>query len=64
MVCRLSFLTRRAGCRVYAHVLLILDDNDFYHTQSVFLLPQQRAFATSFNALVFRTYCPAPGGKL
>lgn len=43
---------------------MIIDDNDFYQKQSVFSLTQQRAVATSLNALVFRTYCPSTAGTV
>ncbi|KAL3160392.1 hypothetical protein ABBQ32_010717 [Trebouxia sp. C0010 RCD-2024] len=49
-------------CRLYAHTLLVLDDNDFYERQDMFTLAQQRGVATALNALVFRTYCPASSG--
>eukprot|EP00884_Botryococcus_braunii_P011773 jgi/Botrbrau1/20597/Bobra.113_1s0023.1 len=45
--------------RVYAHLLLVLDDEDFYQRQDMFTLAQQRAIATAFNTLVFRTHRPA-----
>lgn len=50
-------------CRLYAHTLLVLDDNDFYERQDMFTLAQQRGIATALNALVFRTYCPASSGE-
>ena len=50
-------------CRLYAHTLLVLDDNDFYERHHMFTLAQQRGIATALNALVFRTYCPASSGK-
>lgn len=50
-------------CRLYAHTLLVLDDNDFYDGQDMFSLAQQRGIATALNALVFRTYCPASSGE-
>lgn len=50
-------------CRLYAHTLLVLDDNDFYERQDMFTLAQQRGIATALNALVFRTYCPATSGE-
>lgn len=50
-------------CRLYAHTLLVLDDDDFYECQDMFTLAQQRGIATALNALVFRTYCPLSLGK-
>jgi hypothetical protein len=44
--------------RVYAHLLLVLDDEDFYERQDIFTLGQQRAVATALNTLVFRRHCP------
>ena len=51
-------------CRLYAHTLLVLDDDDFYERQDMFTLAQQRGIATALNALVFRTYCPASSGEI
>lgn len=48
---------------MYAHVLLVLDDTDFYERQDTFTLSQQRGIATALNALVFRTYCPTVSGQ-
>ena len=50
-------------CRLYAHTLLVLDDDDFYERQDMFTLAQQRGIATALNALVFRTYCPVSSGE-
>ena len=50
-------------CRLYAHTLLVLDDDDFYERQDTFTLAQQRGIVTALNALVFRTYCPASSGE-
>ena len=58
-----GMLTDFIVCRVYAHTLLVLDDNDFYERQDTFSLAQQRGIATALNALVFRTYCPLSSGK-
>eukprot|EP00899_Mesostigma_viride_P024279 jgi/Mesvir1/5035/Mv02240-RA.1 len=42
----------------YAHLLLILDEEEFYTKQTPFTLPQQVALATSLNALVYHTFVP------
>ena len=47
---------------MYAHALLVWDDQDFHKRQAVFSLGQQRAIATALNSLVFRTHCRAAGG--
>ena len=44
--------------RVYAHHLLVVDDEDFHSLQQVFNLQQQRAIATALNTLVFKTLAP------
>ena len=51
-------------CRTYCHLLMVLDDEDFYNLQSTFTVSQQRGIATAFNTLVFRTHCPATSGQL
>lgn len=56
------YTIQETACRVYAHALLVIDDNDFYQKQSMFTLAQQRAIATSLNALVFRTHYPVTPG--
>ena len=47
--------------RVYAHLLLVIDDAEFHDGSGVLNLGQQRAIATAVNTLVFRTHCPAAG---
>ena len=51
-------------CRIYCHMLMVLDDEDFYNLQSTFTVSQQRGISTALNTLVFRTHCPATSGKL
>ena len=48
-----------ATCRVYAHLLLVMDDSEFHGADGILNPGQQRAVATAFNTLVFRTHCPA-----
>ncbi len=45
--------------RVYAHLLLVLDDTDFHNSAQPFSTGQARAIATSLNSLVFHTCFPA-----
>eukprot|EP00891_Asterochloris_glomerata_P009406 jgi/Astpho2/9406/e_gw1.00145.21.1_t len=49
-------------CRAYCHLLMVLDDEDFYALQSTFTVSNQRGIATALNTLVFRTHCPATPG--
>ena len=41
--------------QVYAHLLLVLDDEDFYERQTPFTLPQQRAIAAVLNTLLYHS---------
>lgn len=50
-------------CRVYSHLLLVMDDAEFHGAGGILDLGQQRAIATAFNTLVFRTHCPAQIAK-
>ena len=45
--------------RVYSHLLLVVDDAEFHSADGILDPGQQRAIATTFNTLVFRTHCPA-----
>ena len=47
--------------RVYSHLLLVMDDAEFHGANGILTLGQQRAIATAFNTLVFRTHCPNQG---
>ncbi|GIL45377.1 hypothetical protein Vafri_2627 [Volvox africanus] len=47
-------------CRVYAQLLLVLDDGEFYELQQPLELAAARAVGTSLNSLVFHTYLPKP----
>ncbi|KAG2440299.1 hypothetical protein HXX76_004410 [Chlamydomonas incerta] len=47
-------------CRVYAQLLLVLDDGEFYDLQQPLELAASRAVGTSLNSLVFHTYLPKP----
>ncbi|GLI64228.1 hypothetical protein VaNZ11_007426 [Volvox africanus] len=47
-------------CRVYAQLLLVLDDGEFYELQQPLDLAAARAVGTSLNSLVFHTYLPKP----
>ena len=47
------------SCRVYSHLLLVMDDAEFHGADGILNPGQQRAVATTFNTLVFRTHCPA-----
>ncbi|MCO5588844.1 hypothetical protein L7F22_042804 [Adiantum nelumboides] len=40
-------------CAAYGHLLMILDDNEFYERQVPFTLKQQRVIAASLNTLVY-----------
>ena len=51
-------------CRAYCHLLMVLDDEDFYALQSMFTVSNQRGIATALNTLVFRTHCPATPGEV
>lgn len=45
---------------MYSHLLLVMDDQEFYGGSGAILsLGQQRAVATVVNTLVFCTHCPA-----
>ena len=44
--------------RVYAQLLLVLDDGEFYDLQQPLELAASRAVGTSLNSLVFHTYLP------
>ncbi|CAN0879983.1 E3 ubiquitin-protein ligase UPL7 [Linum grandiflorum] len=43
-------------CATYSHMLLVLDDLDFYEKQVPFLLEQQRAIASALNTLVYNSF--------
>eukprot|EP00198_Chlamydomonas_reinhardtii_P008168 XP_001697505.1 ubiquitin-protein ligase [Chlamydomonas reinhardtii] len=45
---------------VYAQLLLVLDDGEFYDLQQPLELAASRAVGTSLNSLVFHTYLPKP----
>ncbi|GMH32392.1 hypothetical protein BSKO_00226 [Bryopsis sp. KO-2023] len=45
-------------CQAYAHLLLVLDDEDFHDKQQLLTLGQNRAIAATLNNLVFFTHCP------
>ena len=45
--------------RVISHLLLVVDDAEFHSADGILNPGQQRAVATTFNTLVFRTHCPA-----
>lgn len=42
-------------CATYAHLLLVLDDIEFYEKQMPFLLEQQRRIASMLNTLVYNS---------
>lgn len=42
-------------CATYAHLLLVLDDIEFYEKQVPFLLEQQRRIASMLNTLVYNS---------
>lgn len=44
---------------MYSHLLLVVDDAEFHSADGILNPGQQRAIATTFNTLVFRTHCPA-----
>jgi len=44
---------------VYAHLLLVLDDDDFYTRQTPFTLSQQRAIAATLNSLLYHSLTTA-----
>jgi hypothetical protein len=44
---------------VYAHLLLVLDDDDFYTHQTPFTLSQQRAIAATLNSLLYHSLTTA-----
>jgi hypothetical protein len=55
-------------CRLYHHLLLVLDDYEFHELQQPLTLTQARAIATSINSLVVHSYLPKtrvvdPGSK-
>ncbi|GAX84732.1 hypothetical protein CEUSTIGMA_g12154.t1 [Chlamydomonas eustigma] len=50
-------------CRLYHHLLLVLDDEEMYKEQKPLTLNQSRAVATSLNSLVFYTYLPKTLGE-
>lgn len=55
-------------CRLYHHLLLVLDDYEFHELQQPLNLGQARAIATSINSLVVHSYLPKtrvvdPGSK-
>lgn len=43
--------------QAYAHLLQVLDDEDFHERQEPLTLAQNRAVATTLNTLVFFTHC-------
>ncbi|CAN1860378.1 E3 ubiquitin-protein ligase UPL7 [Linum perenne] len=43
-------------CATYSHMLLVLDDLDFYEKQVPFLLEQQRTIASALNTLVYNSF--------
>lgn len=43
--------------QAYAHLLQVLDDEDFHEAQEPLTLAQNRAVATTLNTLVFFTHC-------
>ena len=45
-------------CRLYHHLLLVLDDYEFHELQKPLNLGQARAIATSINSLVVHSYLP------
>ncbi len=47
--------------RVYAQLLLVLDDGEFYEQQQPLELAACRAVGTSLNSLVVHTYLPRVG---
>ena len=44
------------ACRVYNHLLLVLDDGEFYEGHSPFTLAQVRAIVTSLNRCAASTH--------
>ena len=49
-------------CLAYAHLLLVLDDDEFYSVQKPFSLSEQRGIAVAVNTIVVRTHL-TPGGN-
>ena len=49
-------------CLAYAHLLLVLDDDEFYSAQKPFSLSEQRGIAVAVNTIVVRTHL-TPGGN-
>ncbi|CAI7802439.1 unnamed protein product [Closterium sp. NIES-54] len=47
-------------CRAYAHLLLVLDDEEFYQRQIPFSLSEQRVIAATLNTLVYNTLISSP----
>lgn len=43
-------------CATYAHLLLVLDDIEFYEKQAPFTLQQQRIIASVLNTFVYNTF--------
>mmetsp|Transcript_17431 Transcript_17431/g.48587 ORF Transcript_17431/g.48587 Transcript_17431/m.48587 type:complete len:870 (+) Transcript_17431:468-3077(+) len=50
-------------CRLLAHLLLVVDDDDFHNHQDPFSLSVSRAVATALNTLVFCTHVPPAGDQ-
>lgn len=42
-------------CRTYNHLLLVLDDDDFFDRQEPFTIPQLQAITAALNTLVYRS---------
>ena len=60
---KISTLQSVKSRRVYSHLLLVVDDAEFHDASGILNPGQQRAIATTFNTLVFRTHCPAPSSE-
>uniref|UniRef100_A0A0E0D4M4 HECT-type E3 ubiquitin transferase n=1 Tax=Oryza meridionalis TaxID=40149 RepID=A0A0E0D4M4_9ORYZ len=50
-------------CATYGHLLLVLDDIEFYEKQVPFTLEQQRKIASSLNTLVYSTFIQNGGSS-
>lgn len=48
-------------CATYAHLLLILDDIEFYEKQAPFTLQQQKRIASALNTFVYNTFIQSGG---
>lgn len=50
-------------CRTYNHLLLVLDDDDFFDRQEPFTIPQLQAITAALNTLVYRSIIRAEAPK-